>query len=58
MEPVHVLGAEFKRLGKPFVGRIYPIEGPEDQQGHCIGGAIGMHVWADDVLAFLKQVLL
>ena len=55
LEPVHVLGGEFKRLGKPFVGKVYPLEGPEDQQGHCFGGAIGMHVWADDVLAFLKQ---
>src|SRR5262245_26356851 len=56
LEPVRVLGAEFKRLDKPFVGKIYPLEGPEDQQGHCFGGAVGMHLWADDVLAFLNQV--
>jgi len=57
LEPTRVLGAEFKRLGKPFVGKIYPPEGPEDQQGHCFGGAKGMHIWADDALTFLKQTL-
>lgn len=57
LEPSRVLGAEFRRLGKPFVGKVYPPEGPEDQQGHCFGGAKGMHVWADDALAFLAQVL-
>jgi carboxymethylenebutenolidase len=57
LEPTRVLGAEFKRLGKPFSGKIYPPEGPEDQQGHCFGGARGMHIWADDALTFFKQVL-
>jgi hypothetical protein len=37
--------------------KIYPAEGPEDQQLHCFGGAKGMHVWAADVLAFLKDVV-
>jgi dienelactone hydrolase len=57
LEPSRVLGAEFKRLGKPFSGKIYPAEGPEDQQRHCFGGAKGMHIWAEDALAFFKQVL-
>jgi len=57
LEPSRVLGAEFKRLGKPFSGKIYPPEGPEDQQEHCFGGAKGMHIWAEDALAFFKQVL-
>ena len=54
LEPSRVLGAEFKRLGKPFSGKIYPATGPEEEQMHCFGGARGMHVWADDALAFLK----
>ena len=57
LEPSHVLGAEFKRLAKPYSGKIYPPEGPEDQQGHCFGGAKGMHIWAEDALTFLKEVL-
>jgi carboxymethylenebutenolidase len=39
LEPSRVLGAEFRRLGKPFSGKIYPAEGRENQQGHCFGGA-------------------
>ena len=54
LEPARVLGAEFSRLGKPYVGTIYPATGPEDEQGHCFGGAKGMHVWAADVVAFLQ----
>ena len=57
LEPSRVLGAEFKRLGKRYSGKIYPAEGPEDQQGHCFGGAKGMHIWAEDVLTVLQQVL-
>lgn len=53
LEPSYVLGREFRRLGKTYRGKIYPPEMPEDQQGHCFGGAKGMHVWAQDVLAFL-----
>ena len=52
-----VLGAEFKRAGKPFTGKIYPAVGPEEEQGHCFGGARGMHVWASDALAFLAGAL-
>jgi len=56
LEPSYVLGREFQRLGKTYSGKIYPPEMPEDQQGHCFGGAKGMHVWAQDVLAFLARV--
>jgi carboxymethylenebutenolidase len=57
LEPSRVLGAEFRRLGKPFSGKIYPPGGPEDEQRHCFGGAKGMHIWADDALAFLNHTL-
>ncbi len=57
LEPTHVLGREFERLGKPYTGKIYPPDMPEDQQGHCFGGAQGMHVWAKDVLAFFAGAL-
>ena len=57
LEPAHVLGREFEPLGKPYTGKIYPPEMPEDQQGHCFGGAKGMHVWAKDVLAFFAGAL-
>lgn len=56
LEPSYVLGREFQRLGKTYRGKIYPPEMPEDQQGHCFGGAKGMHIWAQDVLAFLAGV--
>lgn len=56
LEPSYVLGREFQRLGKTYSGKIYPPEMPEDQQGHCFGGAKGMHVWAQDALAFLAGV--
>ena len=52
--PSKVLGAELKHLGAQFTGKVYPATGPEDQQGHCFGGAKGMHIWAPDALAFLK----
>lgn len=55
LEPSRVLGAEFKRLGKQFVGKIYPAEGPEELQVHCFGGVKGMHIWLGDALAFLKE---
>jgi carboxymethylenebutenolidase len=57
LEPSRVLGAEFRRLGKTFTGKIYPAEGPEDQQVHCFGGAKGMHNWAKDAIAFLAGAL-
>jgi dienelactone hydrolase len=57
LEPSAVLGKEFKRLAKPYSGKIYPAVGPRDEQGHCFGGAKGMHVWAQDVLEFVASVL-
>jgi hypothetical protein len=42
----------FVVAGCSFGVKVYPPEMPEDQQGHCFGGARGMHVWAQDVLAF------
>jgi carboxymethylenebutenolidase len=57
LEPSRVLGAEFKRLGKPYSGKIYPAVGPEDEQVHCFGGAKGMHIWAQDALGFFAGVL-
>jgi len=57
LEPSRALGAEFRRLGKPFTGKVYPPEGPEDEQMHCFGGPKGMHVWAEDAPRFLEQAL-
>ena len=57
LEPSRVLGAEFKRLGKTYTGKIYPSDLPPDLQVHCFGGAKGMHVWADDARAFFKPIL-
>jgi len=57
LEPARVLGPELERRGKLNRVKIYPAEGPEDEQGHCFGGAKGMHVWASDVVAFLNDVM-
>jgi len=57
LEPAHVLGPELLRRSPQNRVKIYPAEGPADEQGHCFGGARGMHVWAADVLAFLKEVM-
>jgi len=57
LEPSRVLGAEFTRLGKRYIGKVYPADGPEDEQGHCFGGAKGMHVWAADAVRFLAETL-
>jgi len=57
LEPSRVLGGEFRRLGKPYTGKIYAADIPEDLQTHCFGGIRrGSHVWASDVLAFLAEV--
>jgi dipeptidyl aminopeptidase/acylaminoacyl peptidase len=54
----------FKSDGLTLVGFLFQPDGPgpfpglvwnhgsEKKQGHCFGGARGMHVWARDVLAF------
>jgi dienelactone hydrolase len=57
LEPSRVLGAELERRGPPHAVKVYPADMPEDQQGHCFGGARGMHVWAQDVLAFFAGAL-
>lgn len=57
LEPARVLGAELERRSASNRVKIYPPEGPVDQQQHCFGGAKGMHVWAADVLAFLQGVM-
>jgi len=54
LNPAKVLGEQASRLGKPFTVKVYPPAGPESEQGHCFGGAAGMHVWAEDAKAFLK----
>jgi carboxymethylenebutenolidase len=53
LEPSRILGAEAARLGIPLTTKVYPDTGPEDERGHCFGGAKGMHVWAQDAKAFL-----
>jgi carboxymethylenebutenolidase len=55
--PARVLGPMLERRNTLSRVRIYPPEGPEDQQQHCFGGARGMHVWGADAVAFLKDVL-
>ena len=57
LEPSRVLGAEAARLGKPLTTKVYPDNGPQDERGHCFGGAKGMHVWAEDAKAFLAANL-
>ena len=58
LEPSRVLGAELERRGKQNMVKVYPPDMPEDQQGHCFGGARGMHVWAQDAVAFFAGALL
>ena len=58
LEPARVLGAEAKRMGKTsFTTKVYPATMPDNQQGHCFGGAKGMHLWASDALAFFGAAL-
>jgi hypothetical protein len=57
LEPARVLGAELQRRSSRHAVKVYPPEMPEDQQGHCFGGARGMQVWAQDVLAFFAGAL-
>ena len=57
LAPSRVLGAEATRAGKPVTTKVYPASGPEKEQGHCFGGASGMHVWAEDAKAFFRANL-
>jgi dienelactone hydrolase len=57
LEPARVLGPILEKRSPANRVKIYPAEGPDDQQVHCFGGAKGMHVWAADVIAFLKDAV-
>jgi dienelactone hydrolase len=58
LEPAKRLGAEARRLGKTsFTAKVYPATMPENQQGHCFGGAKGMHNWANEALEFFGAAL-
>jgi len=57
LEPARVLGAELQQRGPQHAVKVYPAEMPEDQRWHCFGGARGMHVWAQDALAFFAGAL-
>jgi len=57
LEPSRVLGQHAAELGKPLTAKVYPAEGPDEEQGHCFGGARGMHVWAQDAKTFLAGKL-
>jgi len=54
LEPSRVLGHEFQRLGKPYIGKIYPPEMPEDHElliDRDSRGRLGGHGSDDDPLA-------
>lgn len=55
--PGYTLAQEFLRLGKPYAFQIFPPFGPDNEQGHCFGGAPGYHWWGSDVLKFLADAL-
>ena len=57
LAPSRVLGAEAARLHKPLTTRIFPATGSKKEQGHCFGGASGMHIWAEDAKAFFRANL-
>ena len=57
LEPAHVLGPLLEKANPRSRTEVYPVDGPDDQQGHCFGGARGMHRWANDVLTFLHDIL-
>jgi dienelactone hydrolase len=55
--PARILGPRLERRNRASRVKIYPAEGPENEQQHCFGGAKGMHVWGPDAVAFLKDAL-
>jgi carboxymethylenebutenolidase len=55
--PGRVLGREAASAGTPVTTRVYPATGTAKEQGHCFGGANGMHVWAEDAKAFFETTL-
>ena len=46
--------AEAARAGTPVSVKVYPETGTREEQGHCFGGAGGMHIWAADAQAFFQ----
>ena len=57
LAPSRVLGKAAAQAGTPLTAKVYPKTGPRKAQGHCFGGAAGIHVWADDAKAFLAAHL-
>jgi len=55
--PARVLGPLLERRNQRSRVKIYPADGPEDEQQHCFGGAKGMHVWGAEAVAFLNDAL-
>ena len=55
--PSRDLGAEFRRLGKDYRGKVYPDTIPAEMQTHCFGGGQGNSIWAADVLSFVDSVI-
>lgn len=56
--PARALGEEAKRARKvSFTAKVYPPTMPSNEQGHCFGGAKGMHNWGAEAVAFFDGVL-
>ena len=55
-QPTKVLGAEMKRVGKPYQAKIYPTVGTTAMDGHRL--VTHPDLWATDVFAFLDMYLL
>ena len=55
LEPGYALGHSFQDQQKAYSLKIYPPFGPDHEQNHCFGGPAGNHVWAKDVLEFIKR---
>jgi carboxymethylenebutenolidase len=56
--PARVLGEEAKRARRvSFTAKVYPPTMPSSEQGHCFGGAKGMHNWGAEAAAFFDGVL-
>jgi dienelactone hydrolase len=53
-EPSRILFAERKAAGKPAELRIYPAFGSSERDGHSLPYR-GVHIWRDDVMAFLDR---
>jgi dienelactone hydrolase len=51
------LQQEFERQGKPVSEKNYSGRGTEQEQTHCFGGNIGVHIWSADALAFISSAV-